>query len=164
MDRRHLPGDDPPGGGGPCALVISTPSAILSAISNGARQGILFKGGGILESAGRADTVAFDKTGTLTVGEPRLLEIRTEAGVDRTDLLSRIAAAEADSEHDLAHAILRAAKEEGLEAPRATDFQSHPGEGVTAQGAGEPIWIGNRLLARRHDAAVPADTQAWIEV
>ena len=147
----------------PCALVISTPSAILSAISNGARQGILFKGGGILESAGRADTVAFDKTGTLTVGEPRLLEIRTEPGVDRTDLLTRVAAAEADSEHHLAHAILRAAKEEGLDAPRATDFRALPGEGITAQVEGEPLWIGNRLLARRHDAAVPPDTQTWLE-
>jgi Zn2+/Cd2+-exporting ATPase len=147
----------------PCALVISTPSAILSAIARGARRGILFKGGGHLEMAGTADTVAFDKTGTLTVGAPELLEVRTVDGWSRRELLGHVAAVERDSEHHLARAVLAAAREEGVEPPQAEDFRALPGEGVTARIAGEEIWVGNPTLARRFDTPIPPAIQAWHE-
>ncbi len=147
----------------PCALVISTPSAILSAIARGARRGILFKGGGHLEMAGTADTVAFDKTGTLTIGAPELLEVRTVDGWSRSELLGHVAAVERDSEHHLARAVLTAARKEGVEPPQAEAFRALPGEGVTARIAGEEIWVGNPTLARRFDTPIPPEIQAWHE-
>src|SRR5690606_3231218 len=80
----------------PCALVISTPSAILSGIANGARHGILFKGGAYLDLAGTIDAVAFDKTGTLTVGRPRLVDVVTRAELDGPAVFTTGLALDAD--------------------------------------------------------------------
>jgi Zn2+/Cd2+-exporting ATPase len=94
----------------PCALVISTPASILAAIANGARRGVLFKGGIHLEQTATIKAVAFDKTGTLTSGEPSLMQLKPRLGVDENKLLEIAAAVESRSEHPVARAIVKAAK------------------------------------------------------
>jgi len=127
----------------PCALIISTPAAILSAIANGARRGVLFKGGAHLEEAARLEVVAFDKTGTLTVGKPTVTDVTivplTAAGQttalrrDQENILLALAAAvESKSEHPLARAIVETARHRGLIIPAATRFASTTGQGVRA--------------------------------
>ena len=145
----------------PCALVISTPAAILSGIANGARNGILFKGGAVLDRAGEIDTLAFDKTGTLTEGRPRLLDRIAEQGTDH-ELLTRAAALERDSEHHLARAVLAAAREEGIQAPEARDFQAIPGEGVTGHVDDRVGWVGNEVMARRMGHSPSPLLRGWI--
>jgi Cd2+/Zn2+-exporting ATPase len=139
----------------PCALVISTPATVLSAIGGAARRGILIKGGSHLERAATIDIVAVDKTGTLTVGKPSLNEIVTTDGVLDIDkgipaaareTLALAAALEAKSEHPLAHAIVQAAK--GMELPVATAFQSTAGKGAEATIAGERHLIGSERWFR----------------
>src|SRR5699024_9374473 len=88
----------------PCALVISTPAATLSALANAARMNVLFKGAVHLENAGVVDVVAFDKTGTLTYGKPRVTDVVVEPGISERQLLSYAAAVERMSEHPLADA------------------------------------------------------------
>lgn len=164
----------------PCALVISTPSAILSGIANGARHGVLFKGGAYLDLAGTIDTVAFDKTGTLTVGRPRLIEAVTmhelleelrgetpgwlegAAGDGERTLLALAAALERPSEHHLARAVVEAARERRIESPAVEGFASYPGEGVTGVVDGTPAWIGNAALAARAGARVSPLIRGWI--
>ena len=144
----------------PCALVISTPAAILSAIANGARRGVLFKGGAYLEAAADINTVAFDKTGTLTEGRPTVTDVtviplfddahKSIAATPTTfttparktaehatpneenTLLLLAAAVESKSEHPLAQAIVKTAAGRGLQWPEATRFQSTTGRGVRA--------------------------------
>ncbi len=144
----------------PCALVISTPASILSAIANGARNGVLFKGGLHLEKTATIKAIAFDKTGTLTVGKPHLRIIIPLGSLDADEALRRIAAVEARSEHPLAQAIVQAAQERGLELPEATDFQAFPGQGVEARVEGQTLWIGNERLFARRGVALPEDVRA----
>ena len=154
----------------PCALVISTPSAILAAIANGARHGILFKGGAYLDLAGTIDTVAFDKTGTLTLGRPQLADIVTRGAtkgagrvhtIDEDALLRLAAAVEQTSEHHLARAVGKAAAERGIEVPLADDFISHPGEGVAAMVDGHSVWVGNAAMAERRHASLSPLLRGW---
>ncbi|MEX1183171.1 MAG: heavy metal translocating P-type ATPase [Gemmatimonadota bacterium] len=154
----------------PCALVISTPSAILSGIANGARHGILFKGGAYLDLAGTIDTIAFDKTGTLTVGRPRFVdmlshaEMRGGAAPDAAagDALLRLAAAvEQKSEHHLARAALEEAGARGLTIPPVGDFMSFPGEGVQGSVEGRPVWVGNANMATRYMTRLGAVADGW---
>jgi Zn2+/Cd2+-exporting ATPase len=148
----------------PCALVISTPAAILSGIANGARHGVLFKGGAYLDLAGTIDTVVFDKTGTLTVGRPQLLEIITADGTDGAAadaLLSRAAAVEYASEHHLAGAVVDAAASRGIPVPDAAHFAAFPGEGVWGDVGAERVWIGNAAMAKRSGADVGLLMRGW---
>ncbi|CAN5649314.1 N/A [soil metagenome] len=146
----------------PCALVISTPSAILSGIANGARHGILFKGGAYLDLAGTIDTIAFDKTGTLTVGRPAVLEVSAESGA--ADELVRLAAAvERASEHHLARAVTEEANERGLSVPQAEHFDSFPGEGVHGTVEGRSVWVGNANMAKRQRAELATSLQEWTD-
>jgi Cd2+/Zn2+-exporting ATPase len=146
----------------PCALVISTPATVLSAIGGAARRGILIKGGSHLERAAKIDIVAVDKTGTLTVGKPSLTEVITPSGVhtvgaplppDATALLRVAAALEAKSEHPLAHAIVKSAETLGIELPPATDFQSTAGKGAEATIDSVRYLIGSERLFRELNAA-----------
>ena len=116
----------------PCALVISTPVAVVSGITAAARHGVLIKGGTFLEAMGEVRAVAFDKTGTLTVGHPRVVEVRPEAGIQEGELLARAAAVELRSGHPIARAVVDAADERGLALPAAADFQALTGAGATA--------------------------------
>ena len=139
----------------PCALVISTPVSLISAITNGARHGVLFKGGAFLEQLSRVRTVALDKTGTITAGQPKVVALRTvdcqsftpiaENCVACDDLLALASAVEGQSEHPLARAIVGAATERGL-AHRYTDVNSVTalsGRGVTGLVDGRQVLIGS---------------------
>jgi Cd2+/Zn2+-exporting ATPase len=141
----------------PCALVISTPASILSAIANGARNGVLFKGGVHLEKAAGLKVVAFDKTGTLTTGTPALTVIHPLAGLGEDELLRLSAALEARSEHPVAKSILRAAHSRSLDLPPSTDFRAIPGQGVEGRIDGRLLWIGNERMLNERGIALPAD-------
>ncbi|MCP5095457.1 MAG: cadmium-translocating P-type ATPase [Chloroflexi bacterium] len=128
----------------PCAIVISTPATVLSAIGNGARRGILFKGGAYVENAASVKVIAFDKTGTLTIGEPTVTDIEViDTAVTPTDLLTLAASVEAKSEHPLAESTVKAAKERGLTIPESTEFKAVTGKGVYGVVNGRSIHIGN---------------------
>jgi len=135
----------------PCALVISTPAAILSAIARSARAGILFKGGLHLEQTARIQVVAMDKTGTLTIGHPGVVEILTEGEVEEEELLRIAAAAESRSEHPLGQAVIRSARERGIEYPLAQEFHAQAGLGARAVVEGREIFIGSPRLLHHHN-------------
>ena len=135
----------------PDALGLATPTAIMVGSGLGAKRGILFKNATALEQTAGLDTVVFDKTGTLTRGQPEVVAIATADGVDEAKLLRLVAAAERDSEHPLAQAIVDAAKARGVDPPATSGFEAVPGEGATATVEGKRLAIGNaRLLAREH--------------
>lgn len=127
----------------PCALVISTPASILSGIGNGARRGVLFKGGIHLEQSAGIKVIAFDKTGTLTQGKPQVTDVVALDGADPDMLLQQVAAVEGKSEHPLAKAVVTKAKERGLLLPKVTGFQAATGLGVRGYVDGALIAAGN---------------------
>ncbi|MVN88926.1 cadmium-translocating P-type ATPase [Deinococcus sp. HMF7620] len=146
--------------GCPCALVLSVPASITSAISAGTRRGLLIKGGGALETIGTVKTVAFDKTGTLTAGKPQVTDV---VGLGRTEheVLRLAGAVEAGSSHPLAKAITAAAGQAGLTLPAATDAQALPGKAVSATVEGRPLSVSSP----RHAASLAplnAELQATI--
>lgn len=124
----------------PCSLIISTPVALVSAIGNAAKSGVLVKGGAYLEAAGSLSVFAFDKTGTLTTGRPEVTDVIPLSGLKEDDILALTAAVESRSEHPVAHAIVRAAKERGLDTPKIMDFQAVPGSGAYAR-LGEDLYF-----------------------
>ena len=133
----------------PDALGLATPTAIMVGSGLGARRGILFKNATALEQTASLDTVVFDKTGTLTRGQPEVVAVATAGGVAEGELLRLVAAAERDSEHPLAQAIVGAARARGLDPPMADGFEAVPGEGALATVEGKRLAVGNgRLLAR----------------
>lgn len=117
--------------GCPCALVISVPASIASALSSGARYGLLLKGGAVIEAAARTSLVAFDKTGTLTQGHPQVTQIIPMSGT-APDVLRMAAAIETGSSHPLGRAILARAEADGIEWPKAHDAGAIPGKGAFA--------------------------------
>jgi heavy metal translocating P-type ATPase len=127
----------------PCAVVLATMPPLLSAIANAGRHGVLVKSAVVMEQLGLTDLVAFDKTGTLTEGTPRVTEMHLlpEASIGEDELLQWAAGAEQPSEHPLAAAIVRAARERGLTVPAAHDFSSAPGRGVSATVAGRAVHV-----------------------
>jgi Cu2+-exporting ATPase len=134
----------------PDALGLATPTAIMVGSGLGARRGILFKSATALEQAASLDTVVFDKTGTLTRGQPEVVAVATADGVADGELLRLVAAAERDSEHPLARAIVSAAQVRGLDPPATDRFEAVPGEGALATVEGKRLAVGNaRLLARQ---------------
>ena len=130
----------------PCALVISTPVAIISAIGNAAKHGVLIKGGAYLEQAGGLKVIAFDKTGTLTRGRLEVTDMIPAPGVSIGTLLETAAAIEMRSEHPLAQAILRKAKAENLNATVPDSFEALLGKGAKAVVSGSLYYIGNEGL------------------
>jgi len=139
----------------PCALIISTPASIISAIANGARNGILFKGGAYVEQTVEIDTIAFDKTGTLTPGRPQVVDILSfdaekETFSDHPDQIYKLmeiaAGCEQYSEHHLAAAIMEKAGEMGVEPRRVKNMNAVPGKGVVAVLNGDQVKVGNSNL------------------
>lgn len=132
----------------PCALAISTPSAVLAGVARAARQGVLFKGGRPLEDLGGLTAVAFDKTGTLTEGKPQLTNVIPLEGISREELLSVAVAVEELSDHPLAAAIVEGGKKElgEKDIPDANDLQALTARGIKAQLQGQTVHIGNRRL------------------
>ncbi len=132
----------------PCALGLATPLSITVATGKAASNGILIRSAEALETAHKMNTVVLDKTGTITNGTPTLTDVLPANGFDADELLALIAAAERDSEHPLAAAIVAAAEERGLDIPRASTFESITGQGVRAEVDGRTVLVGNtRLLS-----------------
>lgn len=132
----------------PCALVISTPVSIVSAIQAATRSGVLVKGGAALEDAGRVKTVVFDKTGTLTVGRPVVASITPLDGATEHEVLAIAAAVEHASEHPLARAVVARALHDELRVPTATRFEALTGRGARALVDGDEIVVGSERLMR----------------
>jgi Cd2+/Zn2+-exporting ATPase len=142
----------------PCALVISTPVTIVSALTNAARQGILIKGGRHLEALSSARTVAFDKTGTMTEGRPRVTDLVPLNTMSEHDLLRLMAAIEHHSEHHLAGAVLEEATRRDVhfrDLP-ISDFEALPGRGVRANIHGTSFFFGNHQLCEEEGFCSPA--------
>ncbi|MBL3551588.1 heavy metal translocating P-type ATPase [Rhodovulum sulfidophilum] len=145
----------------PCAIVISVPAAILSALSASARGGVLFKGGAALETLARVDSFAFDKTGTLTTGRQEVVELACEGDPDI--FLARLAGLEAHSEHPIADAIRRAATARGLSPLAVREARAVPGEGMVGVDDEGVLWAGNERLAARMGAKdAPSERSAPI--
>lgn len=136
----------------PCALIISTPASILSAIGNGAKRGILYKGGAYLEQTADIKVVAFDKTGTLTYGKPEVTDVKVIPlpvsenliwSGEENELLAMAAAVESKSEHPLAQAIVKSARARNIEIPEVKNFQSVTGKGVIAELKDSSVCVGS---------------------
>ena len=148
----------------PCALVISTPVSIVSALSAAARNGVLVKGGAYLERLAAVRVVAFDKTGTLTKGELRVTDVLS-SGVFRPDqLLCYAAAVESRSEHPVARAIAAHAREAGLAVPPATRFTALPGMGAEADVEHRRVAIGNDRMFEGRDLRMHPDAPNGAEL
>jgi Cd2+/Zn2+-exporting ATPase len=147
----------------PCALVISTPVSIVSAISNAARNGVLIKGGAYLEAAGRLLVVAFDKTGTLTRGKPSVTDVIPWGPRSAHEVLALAAAVESRSEHPLARAVVEAAKPAHPGTASARDFQVLKGRGARAQVDGALVYVGNLTLFADEGASLPPALRAQVE-
>ncbi|WP_313912813.1 heavy metal translocating P-type ATPase [Tahibacter sp.] len=132
----------------PCALAISTPSAVLSGVARAARGGVLIKGGGPLERLGVLHALAFDKTGTLTEGKPRVTDVAPAEGVSEIELLRVAVAVERLSDHPLAAAVVRDGAQRLSETPIpvASDLQSLTGRGLQANVEGKTVHLGKKML------------------
>ncbi|MFO0739584.1 MAG: heavy metal translocating P-type ATPase [Labilithrix sp.] len=149
----------------PCALVISIPVTLVAALGNGARKGVLIKGGIHLEELARVRVVALDKTGTLTVGAPQVTDIvvfdsAPESVRSEDGIVAAAAGIERWSEHPLARAIVRAAEDRALAPREAIAFKSHTGSGAEARLAGERVLIGSPTFFARQLERHPNDARA----
>ena len=143
----------------PCALAISTPSAVLSGVARAARGGVLIKGGRPLEDLGVITALAFDKTGTLTEGKPKLTEVVPLGDISENELLKIAVAVEGLSDHPLAKAVVRDGKErlKGDEIPDATDLEAVLGKGIKASLGNDKIYVGNLDLYEGLDESTPSE-------
>lgn len=130
----------------PCAIVISVPAAVLSALSTAAKSGVLFKGGAALEDFGSADIVALDKTGTLTEGKMSVKDVLSLGVKSEEEIIKMAAAIEEHSDHPLAVSVVNYAKSKSLEYPDIRETEALPGKGIIAAHEGEEYWVGNRAL------------------
>lgn len=130
----------------PCALGLATPMSIMVGVGKGAQAGVLIKNAEALERMEKVDTLVIDKTGTLTEGKPTVTKIVPAAGTSADDLLVLAASLEQGSEHPLAHAIVMAARDKGLDLTETHDFDSQSGKGVTGKIKGQHVALGNAML------------------
>lgn len=133
----------------PCALGLATPTAIMIATGQGAKNGILIKGGEVLENAHKINTVVFDKTGTITEGIPVVTDIKTN-NINENDLLLYAAAAEKLSEHPLGDSIVKEANNRNITIPEAENFKSIPGMGIKSIVNGKQVIIGNEKMMKEY--------------
>ncbi|MET0646360.1 MAG: heavy metal translocating P-type ATPase [Pyrinomonadaceae bacterium] len=139
----------------PCALGLATPISLMVGVGKAAEHGVLIRNGEALESASKLKTVVLDKTGTLTKGRPELTDVLPLGGFGEEELLRLAAAADRRSEHPLAEAIVRGARERGVEFGEPARFETVPGHGVEAVVEGRVVLVGNRRLMER--GGVPFD-------
>ncbi len=132
----------------PCALGLATPMSIMVGVGRGAQSGVLIKNAEALERFEKIDTLVVDKTGTLTEGKPKVVALRPVEGVGEGELLRLAASLEQGSEHPLAAAIARAAKERGIVPAKVEDFDAPAGKGVSGIVDGRKVVIGNRAIMR----------------
>lgn len=145
--------------GCPCALVISTPAAIASALASGARRGLLVKGGAVMEQIGQVQNIAFDKTGTLTEGRPQVTDVRLVGAASVAEVLGLAAAVGAGSSHPLSVAVVNHARAEGVAIPAAESSEAIPGKGIKGTVGGRAVVVGaaGRLNL---DPAIVAQSEA----
>ena len=141
----------------PCALGLATPTAILVGTSIGAEQGILIKGGDILERVQQLDTVVFDKTGTLTIGTPQVTDCLSLSDITADKLLQLAASVENGSNHPLATAIIKAAREQELSFLETSNFENTSGRGISATVMGKKVSLGNEQYLK--EIAIAPDSQ-----
>lgn len=144
--------------GCPCALILSSPIAIVAGITRNARNGILIKGGVFLEQLGKLDTLAFDKTGTLTKGEPY---VEKSVVYDEIRFLAVAGAIEKSSTHPLAKAIMKEVSSTGIEIKDAEDIQAVSGRGIVATYEGNKYWLGNEKSMEH--LTIPSEIRSTIE-
>jgi cation-transporting ATPase V len=140
----------------PCALGLATPTAIMVGTGRGADLGVLIKSVEVLERIRRITTIVFDKTGTLTQGAMALTDAVAVAGLEEGELLRRVGAVEADSEHPIGRAIAAAARQRVGELPEVAGFQALAGRGTRAEVDGTSVWVGRRKLMADAGLLVPA--------
>jgi Cu+-exporting ATPase len=137
----------------PCALGLATPLSIMVGTGKGARAGILIRSAQALETAHKLDTVVLDKTGTITAGKPALTDVEALGILGENELLALVAAAEADSEHPIAGAVVAGARDRGLAIPRPTEFISITGKGVRATIDNHVVLVGTPTLLAENEIA-----------
>jgi Cu+-exporting ATPase len=147
----------------PCALGLATPAAVAVATGRGAELGVLIKGGAVLETLSRVETVLLDKTGTLTAGQPALGAVSALSPHDEAGLLALVAAAEQSSEHPVARAFVHAAQERGLALSPVGHFASEPGGGVRARVGERELRIGTPAFVRVDTSPLHAQAQQLAE-
>ncbi|WP_028776039.1 heavy metal translocating P-type ATPase [Shimazuella kribbensis] len=140
----------------PCALGLATPTSIMAGSGRAAEWGVLFKGGEHLESTHQINTVVLDKTGTITNGKPVLTDVRVADGINESHFLTMVGAAEKNSEHPLAEAIVEGVKEKGITMPDTEDFEAIPGYGIRAVVEKKELLVGTRKLMAKHGIDVAA--------
>lgn len=147
----------------PCALVLATPTAVMAAIGQATKHGVIIKSGAALEKMGKVDIVAFDKTGTLTRGRLEVSDIISVSEKSEAELLTLAASAESRSEHPLGKAIVERAKSGGLALREAADFGMSAGKGVRARTDGSVYFFGNEKYLAENGVAPDSGTRAALE-
>ena len=148
----------------PCALVLATPTAIMAAIGQATKHGVIIKSGEALEKMGKVDTIAFDKTGTLTYGKLEVCDvIPLIPDVNEGALLALAASAEAKSEHPLGKAIVAYARRDGLVLSESDAFRMSAGRGVSAEVSGQKLLCGNEVFLQEGGVAIDRDTGLRLE-
>ncbi len=148
----------------PCALVLATPTAIMAAIGQATKHGVVIKSGEALERMGKVDTIAFDKTGTLTHGRLDVSDAESfDAGLDGSGLLRIAASAELRSEHPLGAAIVAAARARGLDVAEPSSFSMAAGRGVRADVAGEAVICGSERFLGEHGVEIGSRARAALD-
>ena len=148
----------------PCALGIATPAALMMGAGKGAENGILYKGGEHIEIANKVNTIVFDKTGTLTVGKPSVTDIVSLTDIGEQELLRLAAIGESGSEHPLAQAVIRKAKENGTPITNPDSFEAVSGYGLKATYSNHTIMIGNRKMMEDNQIAVTESMDTKLSV
>ncbi|PHJ67354.1 metal ABC transporter ATPase [Nostoc linckia z18] len=143
----------------PCALGVATPAALMVGVGKGAENGILIRGGEVLERAEKLSTVIFDKTGTLTRGEPSVTDVVALTNRPEDEILRLAAAVEAGSEHPLGEAIVQAAKNQMLDIPKVKNFEAIPGHGIRGEVNSDRILLGNRRLFQQQGYTVSPEIE-----
>ena len=148
----------------PCALVLATPTAVMAAIGQAAKHGVVIKSGEAFEKMGKADTIAFDKTGTLTYGRLDVSDILVfDRSLDEASLLAFTASAEAKSEHPLGKAIVSCAREKGLSLMESTAFKMTAGRGIDAEVAGKRLLCGNEKFLLENGVMIDGSVRSVLE-
>ncbi|NBC83946.1 MAG: heavy metal translocating P-type ATPase [Bacteroidetes bacterium] len=147
----------------PCALGLATPISVMVGAGRGAQSGILFKNAQALEEMNKVDTLIIDKTGTITEGKPGLKNYVSWSDEKNEDILKLAASIDANSEHPIAQAIVKGAKEKQIEVMKLDDFESVTGKGVQARYEGKKLGLGNSRLADDFGAAISGDQRTLVE-
>lgn len=148
----------------PCALVLATPTAIMAAIGQATKHGVIIKSGEALEKMGKVNIIAFDKTGTLTYGKPEVCDIISfDAHMSKHDLLALSASAEAKSEHPLGKAVVAFADKQGIELKESTAFQMQSGKGICAEVSGMKLYCGKENFIRQNGITIAASVTDELE-